>query len=83
MCLFFTVPQKPVAVAASVASSSEIHLTWNLPGPKPGITTYYIKVYEVVLNVQPTFVKGKNVTGRYFSYRFEKQPLQIKMSKPK
>ncbi|XP_071136806.1 protein sidekick-2-like [Mytilus edulis] len=57
------VPQKPVAVAASVASSSEIHLTWNLPGPKPGITTYYIKVYEVVLNVQPTFVKGKNVTG--------------------
>ncbi|VDH93210.1 Hypothetical predicted protein [Mytilus galloprovincialis] len=65
------VPQKPFAVAASVESSSEIQLTWNLPGPKPGITTYYIKVYEVVLNVQPTFVKGENVIG------FDKQIVQF------
>ncbi|CAG2236636.1 unnamed protein product [Mytilus edulis] len=64
-------PQKPFAVAAIVESSSEIQLTWNLLEPKPGITTYYIKVYEVVLNVQLAFVKGENVTG------FDKRIVQF------
>ncbi|CAC5355926.1 unnamed protein product [Mytilus coruscus] len=65
------VPKMPLDVAASVESSSEIKVTWNLPGPKPGITTYHIKVYEMVLNAQPELIKGKNVTG------FDKQIVQF------
>ncbi|CAC5355928.1 unnamed protein product [Mytilus coruscus] len=56
------VPQKPLSVVASVMSSSEITVIWNQPSPRPGITTYYIKAYEVVLNAQPTFVKLSNIT---------------------
>ncbi|XP_052089969.1 phosphatidylinositol phosphatase PTPRQ-like [Mytilus californianus] len=65
------VPQKPSEVAALVESFSEIKLTWNLPGPTPGITTYYIKMYEVVLNALPAFIKGVNVIG------FNKQVAQL------
>ncbi|XP_063402366.1 phosphatidylinositol phosphatase PTPRQ-like [Mytilus trossulus] len=57
------VPEKPLNVAASVISSSEIKVRWKLPGPKPGMTTYYIKVYEMVINAQPVFLRGENVTG--------------------
>ncbi|VDI30997.1 Hypothetical predicted protein, partial [Mytilus galloprovincialis] len=57
------VPQKPLGVAASVLSSSEITITWKMPLPRPGNTTYYIEAYEVVLNAQPTFLKKTNVTG--------------------
>ncbi|VDI39124.1 Hypothetical predicted protein, partial [Mytilus galloprovincialis] len=65
------VPHKPLDVAASVVNSSEIKVTWKLSGPKPGITTYHIKVYEMVLNAQPAFIKGENITG------FDKQVIQF------
>ncbi|CAG2200546.1 unnamed protein product [Mytilus edulis] len=57
------VPQKPLSVVASVVSSSEITITWNQPSPRPGVTTYHVEAYEVVLNAQPTFVKFSNLTG--------------------
>ncbi|XP_052089967.1 tyrosine-protein phosphatase Lar-like [Mytilus californianus] len=57
------VPQKPLSVIASVMGSSEIVLTWKQPSPRPGITTYYIKAYEVVLNAQPALVELSNTTG--------------------
>ena len=63
--ILLTVPQKPLNVSASVVSSKEVKVTWKLQGPKPGITTYHIKVYELVLNAEPAFVRGENVTGRY------------------
>ncbi|CAG2235004.1 unnamed protein product [Mytilus edulis] len=68
------VPQKPLDVAASVVSSSEIKVTWKLPGPKPGITTYHFKVYEMVLNTQPAFIKGENITapGRVTSFEIKR-----------
>lgn len=59
------VPQKPLSVVASVVSSSEITITWNQPSPRPGVTTYHVEAYEVVLNAQPTFVKFSNLTGWY------------------
>ncbi|CAG2200545.1 unnamed protein product [Mytilus edulis] len=65
------VPQKPLNVSASVVSSNEVKVTWKLQGPKPGITTYHIKVYELVLNAEPAFVRGENVTG------FDKQIAQF------
>ncbi|XP_071135950.1 uncharacterized protein [Mytilus edulis] len=65
------VPQKPLNVSAFVVSSNEVNVTWKLQGPKPGITTYHIKVYELVLNAEPAFVRGENVTG------FDKQIAQF------
>ncbi|XP_052089987.1 phosphatidylinositol phosphatase PTPRQ-like [Mytilus californianus] len=65
------VPMNPLNVAASVVSSSEIKVTWKLQGPKPGMTSYYIKVYEMVLNAQPAFLRGENVIG------FDKQIAQF------
>lgn len=59
------VPQKPLSVIASVGSSSEITVTWNQPLPRPGVTTYHVNAYEVVLNSQPAFVKSINLTGWY------------------
>ncbi|VDH90113.1 cytokine receptor domeless, partial [Mytilus galloprovincialis] len=56
------VPQKPLNVAASVVSSSEITVTWNQPIPRPGVTTYHVKAYEVVNGVEK-FVKISNVSG--------------------
>ncbi|XP_052090201.1 tyrosine-protein phosphatase Lar-like [Mytilus californianus] len=57
------VPQKPFDVIASVASSSEITVTWKQPKPRPGVTTYYVKVFEVIQNAKPVFLKIANVTG--------------------
>ncbi|VDI18095.1 Hypothetical predicted protein [Mytilus galloprovincialis] len=57
------VPQKPLSVVASVVSSSEITVMWNQRAPRPGVTTYYVESYEVVLNSDPKFVKFLNLSG--------------------
>ncbi|XP_052090198.1 usherin-like [Mytilus californianus] len=62
------VPQTPLSVTVSVVSSSEITVTWNQPAPRPGVTTYHVKAYEVAGNAQPVLVKIVNMTGRYFEF---------------
>ncbi|CAC5380285.1 unnamed protein product [Mytilus coruscus] len=56
------VPQTPLSLTASVVSSSQITVTWNQPAPRPGVTTYHVKAYEVVNDVNE-FVKMSNVSG--------------------
>jgi hypothetical protein len=47
-CLYlFIAPQKPLNVTGVATSDPEIlQVTWQQPLPRPGITTYTVKVYE-------------------------------------
>jgi hypothetical protein len=47
-CLYlFIAPQKPLNVTGVATSDPEIlQVTWQQPLPRPGITTYKVKVYE-------------------------------------
>lgn len=44
--LYFLVPQQPREINASNINSKNLTLSWNLPKPSPGDTTYTIYVEE-------------------------------------
>lgn len=44
--LYFLVPQQPIEINASNINSTNLILSWNLPKPSPGETTYTIYVEE-------------------------------------
>lgn len=56
MCIFSLGPQKPDQITLKDVSAKSLTLSWNLPGPSPGNTTYTIYVYEA------TEDKGSNFT---------------------
>lgn len=54
--LYFLVPIQPGQINASNINSKNLTLSWNLPNPSPGDTTYTIYVEEA------TDDKGTNYT---------------------
>ena len=61
----FIAPQKPLNVTGVATSDlNTLQVTWQQPSPRPGITTYTVKVYEE--NDDATefvYNKEKNISG--------------------
>lgn len=62
-------PKKPEQVVGTkVTDPKTIEVTWQQPLPRPGITTYSVKVYEASddgnsFKPKPEF--GKNISGEF------------------
>jgi hypothetical protein len=61
----FIAPQKPFNVTGVAMSDSKtLQVTWQQPLPRPGITTYTVKVYEENDNATDfVYKEGKNISG--------------------
>ena len=61
----FIAPQKPLNVTGVATSDSNtLQVTWQQPSPRPGITTYTVKVYEESDDATEfVYNKGKNISG--------------------
>ena len=62
----FIVPQKPLNVTGVATSDpSTLQVIWQQPLPRPGITTYTVRVYEEKDDNATEFVykEGKNISG--------------------
>ena len=62
----FIVPQKPLNVTGVATSDpSTLQVIWQQPLPRPGITTYTVRVYEEKDDNATKFVykEGKNISG--------------------
>ena len=60
-------PQKPFNVTGVATSDPKtLQVTWQQPLPRPGITTYTVKVYEENDNATDfVYKEGKNISGYY------------------
>ena len=62
----FIVPQKPLNVTGVATSDpNTLQVIWQQPLPRPGITTYTVRVYEEKDDNATEFVykEGKNISG--------------------
>jgi hypothetical protein len=62
----FIVPQKPLNVTGVATSHpNTLQVIWQQPLPRPGITTYTVRVYEEKDDNATEFVykEGKNISG--------------------
>jgi hypothetical protein len=61
----FIAPQKPFNVTGVAMSDPKtLQITWQQPLPRPGITTYTVKVYEENDNATDfVYKEGKNISG--------------------
>ena len=61
----FIAPQKPFNVTGVAQSDpNTLQVTWQQPLPRPGITTYTVKVYEENDNATDfVYKEGKNISG--------------------
>jgi hypothetical protein len=61
----FIAPQKPFNVTGVAMSNPKtLQVTWQQPLPRPGITTYTVKVYEENDNATDfVYKEGKNISG--------------------
>ena len=74
MISFTSVPQKPSQITATDITAKTLTLSWNVPDPFPGRTTYTIFVYESTDDKGTKYILNQTLktTGMY------KIPVQLK-----
>jgi hypothetical protein len=57
--IIFSAPQKPYQVSVTVIKSTNFTVNWEIGSPRPGITTYTIKVITDIAQSKELNVVGK------------------------